>query len=283
MFWFWYRDNAGLIKWVRTCFPPFLCFWKVSAHCYYFFFKLLVEFSRKAICAWCFLLGKLFSNFGFFSYTLPNLGIKRSWKKVTAQNCLQDWVWIKPICYPLQFAFFFSFHFLPVVLSSLKLEREPELKNDVLHGLQVPGKSCITAALTFKSFTTDITQVCPFKVHRCGSDFQSWGYFSCHTLLSNQQGKLEGPVQRKVAQLPSESEWFSRIIAVGRFYFMSLPICSDLGVMLWASGNSVQSGLSLEVIPLPTEPRRSTFRRSLWLMWERWHLWPLPMAYDLCL
>ena len=84
-------------------------------------------------------------------------------------------------------------------------------------------------------------------------------FFPCQTLLSNQQGKLEGPVWRKVAQLARESECFGRIVAIGRFLFTRSPICSESGVMLRASGDSGQSGLSLDVFPLPTELRRSRF------------------------
>ena len=84
-------------------------------------------------------------------------------------------------------------------------------------------------------------------------------FFPFQTLPSNQQGKLEGSVWRKVAQLPHESECFGRIVAIGRFLFMRSPICSDSGVMLRASGDSGQSGLSLDAFPLPTELRRSGF------------------------
>lgn len=121
-----------------------------------------------------------------------------------------------------------------------------------------------------------------FGVRRCGQDFQSWNcfffffFFPCQTLPSNQQGKLEGPVWRKVAQLPRESECFGRIVAIGRFLFTRSPICSDSGVMLRASGDIGQSGLSLDTFPLPTELRRSRFPRRFGLCGKDGILNPCP-------
>lgn len=162
------------------------------------------------------------------------------------------------------FLFFIFIFFLCYFIPSFKLEREPELKkNDTLHDLQVPGKGRIYWSTNLNSFTTRITQVCFFWSAQVWPGFPKsklfFFFFPFQTLPSNQQGKLEGSVWRKVAQLPHESECFGRIVAIGRFLFMRSPICSDSGVMLRASGDSGQSGLSLDAFPLPTELRRSGF------------------------
>ena len=92
-------------------------------------------------------------------------------------------------------------------------------------------------------------------------------FFPCQTLLSNQQpaGEARRTSLKESGTISRESECFGRIVAIGRFLFTRSPICSESGVMLRASGDSGQSGLSLDVFPLPTELRRSRFPRCFGL------------------
>ena len=221
----------------------------------------------------------------FYSYTLHkflhiNLGIKRSWKKVTTQNCVWDWVWIKPVTlFNLNF-FFFSFSSCATLSPHLNLkELKKKKKKDTLHDLQVPGKGRIywsTNWIPLPHASLRYVFLKSTSVARISKAKAVVFFFPCQTLLSNQQGKLEGPVWRKVAQLARESECFGRIVAIGRFLFTRSPICSESGVMLRASGDSGQSGLSLDVFPLPTELRRSRFPRRFGLPGKDGILNPCP-------
>ena len=162
------------------------------------------------------------------------------------------------------FLFFIFIFFLCYFIPSFKLEREPELKKK-WHTPWPPGprkrQNLLKHQLEFLYHThhSGMFFLECTGVARISKVEAVFFFFPFQTLPSNQQGKLEGSVWRKVAQLPHESECFGRIVAIGRFLFMRSPICSDSGVMLRASGDSGQSGLSLDAFPLPTELRRSGF------------------------
>ena len=212
----------------------------------------------------------------FYSYTLHkflhiNLGIKRSWKKVTTQNCVWDWVWIKPVTlFNLNF-FFFSFSSCATLSPHLNLkELKKKKKKDTLHDLQVPGKGRIYWSTNWIPLPYALLRYVFLKctsVARISKAKAVVFFFPCQTLLSNQQpaGEARRTSLKESGTISRESECFGRIVAIGRFLFTRSPICSESGVLIRASGDSGQSGLSLDVFPLPTELRRSRFPRCFGL------------------